>query len=333
MAETARGHVLVQGGRILDPATPQGIAADILIEDGTIGAVGTNLAAPEGTAIVDAKHCLLHPGLVNAHTHGMGGLSKGLGDLMTLELLLAAGPWMQGGRQLADRRLSALICASEMALKGCTAAYDLTAELPLPSIEGFDAAAGAYADIGMRAVIAPMVADLTLYEAIPGLRDALPPAQQKEVEALRLAPAEKCLAAMQAIAKAWRWAVHDIRLAIAPTIPLHCTEDFMHGCVRLARDHGLRLHSHVGESRVQAVTAIRRYGRTLVAECERLGLLGARCPAAPAPPRARRRRCGRCCRRRPGAGRCARPRCAATACRACRTGRSRWPARSAARPW
>jgi len=44
--------------------------------------------------------------------------------------------------------------------------------------------------------------------------------------------------------------------------------------VRLARDQGLRLHSHVGESRVQAVAAMRRYGRTLVAECERVGLLG-----------------------------------------------------------
>ncbi|MCC7283794.1 MAG: amidohydrolase family protein, partial [Acetobacteraceae bacterium] len=216
----------------------------------------------------------LHPGLVNAHTHGHGGLQKGMGDCWTLELLLAAGPWIGGARQLGDRRLASLLCAAEMALKGCTAAYDLTAELPLPTVEGFDACAGAYADVGMRAVLAPMVADLTLYEAIPGLRDALPEARQREVDALRLAPAEACLGAMAAIAKGWRWAAHDIRLAIAPTIPLHCTEGFMAGCVRLAHEHGLGLHSHVGESRVQAVSAIRRYGRTLVAECDRLGLVG-----------------------------------------------------------
>ena len=46
----------------------------------------------------------------------------------------------------------------------------------------------AYADAGMRAVLAPMVAEFSFYEAIPGLMDALPPALQKEVERLRLAP-------------------------------------------------------------------------------------------------------------------------------------------------
>ncbi len=274
MAEIARGWLLIRGGRLVDEAATRGLAADILVQDGVIAAIGTGLEAPPDATVVEAQNCLLHPGLANAHTHGMGGLSKGFGDRMTLELLLAAGPWMQGGRQLSDRRLSALICAAEMALKGCTAAYDLTAELPLPTVDGFDAAAGAYAQIGMRAVIAPMVADLTLYEAIPGLRDALPPALQQQVDRLKMAPGQACLEAMAAILKAWRWNSHDIRAAIAPTIPLHCTEDFFTGCARLARDNGVRLHSHVGESRVQAVTAMRRYGRTLVAECERLGMLG-----------------------------------------------------------
>jgi guanine deaminase len=275
MAEQTRGTILIEGGRLLDTATPRGVVGDILIQDGVIVGIGNNLACPDGTARIDATNCLLHPGLINAHTHGHGGLQKGMGDRWTLELLLAAGPWISGGRALSDRRLASLLCAAEMALKGCTAAYDLTAELPLPTIEGFDACASAYADVGMRAQLAPMVADLTVYEAIPGLMDALPPARKAEVEKLRLQPAEKCLAAMKAIVKAWRWSAHDIHVAIAPTIPLHCTEDFLTGCARLAREHGLRLHSHVGESRVQAVSAIRRYGRTLVAECERLGLLGA----------------------------------------------------------
>jgi guanine deaminase len=274
MAHVADGFQLISGGRILDASVPRGIEADIFLENGEIVAIGEDLATPSDTRVIDARNCLLHPGLINAHTHGHGGLQKGMADRWTLELLLAAGPWISGGRMLSDRRLASLLCAAEMALKGCTAAYDLTAELPLPTVEGFDACASAYADVGMRAQLAPMVADLTVYEAIPGLMEALPPARQAEVEKLRLQPAEKCLAAMEAIVKAWRWGAHDIHVAIAPTIPLHCTEDFLTGCARLARDHGLRLHSHVGESRVQAVSAIRRYGRTLVAECERLGLLG-----------------------------------------------------------
>ena len=56
-------------------------------------------------------------------------------------------------------------------MKGCTASYDLAAEFPLPSVEGLSAMAKAYAEVGMRAVLAPMVADITFFEAIPGLME------------------------------------------------------------------------------------------------------------------------------------------------------------------
>lgn len=273
MAEIARGTQLIKGGRIVDAALARGTVADILVQDGVIAAIGPDLAAPAGATVIAAENCLLHPGLINAHTHGHGGLQKGTSDAWTLEMLLAAGPWLSGGRHLQDRRLGTLLCAAEMALKGCTAAYDLSGELPLPTVEGFDACAEAYASVGLRAVLAPMVADLTLYQAIPGLFDALPTALQAEVEKLRLEPGEATLAAMRKILHGWRWASHGILPALAPTIPLHCTDAFMTGCAALAREYGARLHSHVGESRIQATTGMRRYGRTLLAHMDALGLV------------------------------------------------------------
>ena len=45
--------------------------------------------------------------------------------------------------------------------------------------------AKAYEEVGMRAVLAPMVADLTFFDAIPGLMERLSPALQKEVESFR----------------------------------------------------------------------------------------------------------------------------------------------------
>ena len=125
------------------------------------------------------------PGLINAHMHSHAGLARGQGDRWTLELLLVAAPWIGGNRLLADKKLSATICAAEMALKGCTATYDLFAEFPLPTTAGMDAVAEAYADVGIRAVIAPMVADLSFYEAIPGLMAALPPPLRTAVDRLR----------------------------------------------------------------------------------------------------------------------------------------------------
>src|SRR5262249_14205075 len=151
-----------------------------------IGAPG--LKAPAGAAVVDARGKLLHAGLINAHTHAHGNLAKGMGDRWSLELLLTAGPWISGGRSLEDKYLSAKPGAAEMVLKGCSAAYDLPFEWPAPTPEGLDAVGRAYAEVGMRAHVAPMVADHTFFEAIPGLMDALTSGMRKDVEKLRLAP-------------------------------------------------------------------------------------------------------------------------------------------------
>ena len=118
MAEIEPGVTLIRGGRLADPAKRRAEPTDILIEDGVIRAVGAGLAAPEGARIVDAGGFLLHPGLVNAHTHGHGALARGMGDRWTLELLLAAAPWIGGGRALQDKKLSAQINAAEMLMKG-----------------------------------------------------------------------------------------------------------------------------------------------------------------------------------------------------------------------
>ncbi|HEY5646205.1 MAG TPA: amidohydrolase family protein, partial [Pseudomonadales bacterium] len=189
---------------MLDPERHAAPFLDILIEDETIREIGEpGLAAPEGTQVVVAADQLMHPGLINGHTHSHGNLAKGMGERWTLELLLTASPWISGNQQLEDKYLSTLIGACEMVLKGCTACYDLMGEFPTPSVDGLSAVAKAYSDVGMRAVIAPMVADASFFEAIPGLMDALPPALQKEVERLRMAPHEVTLQNLSDIVERW----------------------------------------------------------------------------------------------------------------------------------
>jgi 5-methylthioadenosine/S-adenosylhomocysteine deaminase len=266
---------IVRGALHADPAHRRAQPADILIIGGTIAEIGPpGLAAPEGATPFDAANTLVHPGLINAHMHSHGGLARGQGDKWTLELLLAAAPWIGGSRALADKKLSATICAAEMVLKGCTAAYDLFAEVPLPTREGMDAVAEAYAEVGMRAVIAPMVADLSFYQAIPGLLDALPDALRRAVDSLRPGDGAACLAAIEDIARHWSWDHAGIQLAVAPTIPHHCTEGFVRGCAGIARANGLRLHTHVGESKVQAVAGQRLYGRSLLEQMSHWGIVG-----------------------------------------------------------
>jgi guanine deaminase len=268
---------IVRGGVVLDASAHRADAADILVRGDTIAEIGApGLAAPTDAAVVDARGLLLHPGLVNAHTHGHGNLAKGMGDLWTLELLLTAAVWISGGRSLEDKHLSAKLGAVEMVLKGATACYDLSLEWPTPSADGLEAVGRAYADVGMRAVIAPMVADRTFFEAIPGLIDVVPAAWRADVDKLRLAPWKTSLDNMRRAFAAWKFDRGQIGLAVAPTIPHHCSDEFIRACVDLAREHGLGLHTHVAESKVQAIVGLQRYGKTLTAHLDDLGVLGPR---------------------------------------------------------
>ncbi|MEA2949519.1 MAG: 5-methylthioadenosine/S-adenosylhomocysteine deaminase [Alphaproteobacteria bacterium] len=265
---------IIRGGRLAG-AGARADLADILIQGDSIAEVGPpGLNAPADAAVVDAANQLMHPGLINAHTHGHGNLAKGMGDRWTLELLLAAGPWITGGRTLEEKYLTTYVGAIEMLLKGCTACYDLTVEFPLPSPEGLDACGRAYADAGMRAVLAPMVAEFSFYQAIPGLLDAMPPELQKEVERLRLAPGEATLTAMRQSMQAWAFDREQVRPAVAPTIPHHCSDDFMRQCAALAREFDVGLHTHVQESKAQVMVGLKRYGKTPTAHLQDLGLLG-----------------------------------------------------------
>jgi 5-methylthioadenosine/S-adenosylhomocysteine deaminase len=268
-------HQIIPGGRVLDPKTRRADPADILIRGDEIAEIGPpGLAAPADAAVVDAKGFLLHAGLVNAHTHGHSNLAKAAGDKWTLELLLAAGPWITGTRQVEEKYLSTLIGACEMLLKGCTSVYDLMIEIPVPSVDGIHAAARAYRDAGMRAVIAPTAADISFYVGVPGLLDAFPEPLRRQVETLRASPAEASLGPIRDILKSWPFDRERVRPAVAPAIPIFCTDSFVTACRDLAKEFGCGLHTHLLESKVQAVVGRDRYGTTITGHLEKLGVLG-----------------------------------------------------------
>lgn len=266
--------MLVRGGLVLDPASIRFQPADLLVDGDTIADVVTPGSVPaEGKQVVEAAGMLVMPGLVNGHNHAQTNLAKGLADRWTLELLLNHAPWTGGRRTLEDKYLSAAIGACEMLRKGCTASYDMFAEFPLPTVEGVNAVAQAYADVGIRATIAPMMADKSFYEAIPGLADALPQPLRDEALAIRHAPHAKSLAACRELFGQWRFDRARIRPALGPTIPHHCSDEFLAGCRDLGRDFDVGFQMHVAESKVQAVVAQKKYGHSLVTHLDTLGLL------------------------------------------------------------
>ncbi|MBI3968769.1 MAG: amidohydrolase [Chloroflexi bacterium] len=266
--------VLIKGGRVLRVAERRIEPADVLVRDDTIVAVG-RLDAVENAETIDATGTIVMPGLVNAHTHSHGALARGTGDAWTLELLLNYQAPLNANRTPHDHYVAALLNGIEMLESGCTACYDLFVNFPAPTLESIDAVLRAYAELGIRAVVAPAVADLPFYSIVPGLEESLPPELRATLTSRRPAPGSVILEALDAAIRRWDRARGDrIRLAVAPTIPAQCSDAFLAGCGRLARDRGTGFHTHTAESKTQAIYAGQRYGTTIPGHLYRLGLLG-----------------------------------------------------------
>jgi 5-methylthioadenosine/S-adenosylhomocysteine deaminase len=248
---------MIRGGRLLDPAARAAPPADILIIDGAIAAVGPpGMAGPADAQPFDAAGTLMHAGMVNCHTHGCTNFAKGTHDRWTLELLLnAPGEWIDNQTR-ENKYLNTYLGAIELLSKGCTTAYDLTFGFPLASIEDMHAMAQAYIDAGMRAVIAPMLMDVSFYNAIPARLQA-------QLAATQMAGADAILAHLKQALHGWSHDRDRVRLGVAPTIPLFCSDELIVGCARLAREYGTVIQSHVAESKVQAVSALKRWGKSL----------------------------------------------------------------------
>lgn len=272
----------ITGARILAGDDHTAPFATLLVgDDGRIADLLPPAAAlPPDAERIDASGTMVMPGLVNAHTHGHGNLLKGVGDRWTLELSLVNGPWVSGSRDAEQKYLSALAGAAEMLTKGVTACYDLVYEHPVPTVDGLVAIGQAYHDAGIRAVVCPMIADRSFYEAIPGLADALPDDLRAEVTAFRMAPLAAIVDAVEGAMRSWPFDRDRVSPAVAPTIPMHCSEALIRRCIDLAREHGTPIQMHVAESKVQAEAARTLYGRTLAEYVCDVGLAGPQFAAA-----------------------------------------------------
>ena len=71
----SNAYLVLQGGRVLDPASGLDAVADVVVRDGIIVEIGANAAANHPTAKVrDVSGHLVTPGLIDIHTHCYPGL-------------------------------------------------------------------------------------------------------------------------------------------------------------------------------------------------------------------------------------------------------------------
>lgn len=61
--------MLIQNGHVIDPATGRDELLDIRIEGGRIAGLGKYPGAAPGETVIDARGCIVAPGLIDAHVH------------------------------------------------------------------------------------------------------------------------------------------------------------------------------------------------------------------------------------------------------------------------
>jgi 5-methylthioadenosine/S-adenosylhomocysteine deaminase len=251
--------------------------ADIAVSHGRIEQVGSEEPVSAGE-VVDCTRFAVVPGMVNSHCHSNENWFRGMWDNLPLE------PWMlfsypvlaapaQSPREIYVRTLLGGI---EMVRSGATCVVDFLYELQGFTEESLGAIVDAYRDLGLRALIAVGMSDRAYHETVvlderlvePSLIERLelekPPSWQEWEQFARLA------------VERHHRPDEGISIGLGPSGPQRCTDAMLAGCAALADELGVPIHIHVLETRMQAVSGQRMYGRTLPEHMAAIGFLGPR---------------------------------------------------------
>lgn len=83
--------ILIKNGLIINPATKFEKISDLLIEDGIVKEISTEISPCDQTQIIDAKGCVVSPGLIDIHVHFRDPGFTHKEDLFTGSTAAAAG--------------------------------------------------------------------------------------------------------------------------------------------------------------------------------------------------------------------------------------------------
>ncbi|MEH2356450.1 amidohydrolase [Nostoc sp.] len=239
---------------------------DVQIVDDKIAAIAPNLQVI-GTAI-DGKNKLLLPGFFNAHTHSSEMWQRGIMSMFPLELWLAE---LYDFAPLDPEQvyLSALGTAVETLLSGGTSVVDHLVLIPGLELETIAIATRAYREVGIRAFIAPLIQDKSLFAGIPSGESA-----QTHEPYFRSATAT--LEIIEEAVRQFHRPDEGVNILVAPTGIQLCTDALFQGCTELSDRYNLCRHSHLLETRAQEKLAQEKYGCTAVEHLKRIGFLSDR---------------------------------------------------------
>jgi 5-methylthioadenosine/S-adenosylhomocysteine deaminase len=271
-------RTLIKGATVLALSPQSGtkpFTGDLVIDGARIESMGEALDASAIDRTIGGRGRLVMPGLINAHMHSSEALFKGRYDNLPLELWMLYSYPILGGQPPSGRLiyLRSMLCAMESLKNGVTTVIDDVSEIGGQSIEQLGEVFAAYEDSGIRANVSGHVIDRPFIDTIPFARELLPP----ELTARVMAGEPPTVAAYESFAKEAFRRFHDragrLRFMVAPSAPQRCSEALMLAADAMARAHDSAFHTHILETKVQAVTGPVFHGKTLIRYMSDLGLL------------------------------------------------------------
>ncbi|HWE58077.1 MAG TPA: 8-oxoguanine deaminase [Solirubrobacteraceae bacterium] len=257
------GYLVVEDDRIAAvgagavPAlqTAAGSGDDVAVQDAN--------AADGRTILVDGRDCLLTPGLVNTHHHLYQWVTRGIAQDQTLFGWLTTLYPIWAGIDAESVEAAAAANLGWLALTGCTTSSDHHYVFPKRGGDLMEAEIAAARRIGLR--FHPARGSMDLGQSKGGLppdsvvedRDEILSATATAIDTYN-DPSEESL----------------LRIVVAPCSPFSVSEGLMRDAAELARQKGVRMHTHLAETTQEDDYCVAHYGCTPTQYAERLGWLG-----------------------------------------------------------
>ena len=239
--------------------------ADILIKGNRIEKIGPKITQPVERVIDCSQHVVV-PGLINTHHHFYQTLTRNLPAVQNAELF----DWLVYLYEIWSRLdeeavyYSSMLAMAELLKTGCTTSTDHHYLYP-KAVSGDLMAAQFQAaeNLGLR--FSPTRGSMSLSKKDGGL----PPDSVVQTEEQILKDCERVITRYHDPAElAMR------KIILAPCSPFSVTKDLMQASAQMARRYGVRLHTHLAETRDENAFCEKIYGLRPLALMEQCGFIG-----------------------------------------------------------
>ncbi len=237
---------------------------NVLIKDGVIAEVGSNVETADD--VIDASDMVMYPGLINTHHHLYQTFSRNLPQVQRMELF----PWLKTLYEIwkhVDENVvyySSLTGLGELLKTGCTTCLDHHYVFPKNAGTGLlDAQFSAAEELGIRFHATRGSMDLSVKDG------GLPPDSVVQTVDEILKDSE------DAVKKFHDGSPYSMRqVALAPCSPFSVTGELLKESAKLARKLGVRLHTHLAETKDEEQFTLSHFSMRPLEYMESLGWVG-----------------------------------------------------------